>query len=43
MKESKRMLDGLIGRARDLNAGRTALTLDQALQGEVFNDAETYT
>ena len=35
MKESKRMLDSLINRARDLNAGRPAATLDQALQGGV--------
>jgi len=35
MKESKRMLDGLMNRARDLNAGRPALTLDQAFQGGV--------
>ena len=33
MKESKRMLDGLINRARDLNTGRPALTLDQVFQG----------
>lgn len=32
MKESKRMLDGLMNRARDLNAGRPAITLDQVLQ-----------
>ncbi len=32
MKESKRMLDGLINRARELNAGRPAVTLDQAMQ-----------
>ena len=35
IKESKRMLDGLMNRARDLNAGRPALTLDQVFQGGV--------
>ena len=35
MKESKRMLDALKNRARDLNAGRPAITLDQAFQGGV--------
>jgi hypothetical protein len=35
IKESKRMLDGLINRARDLNAGRPAVTLDQVFQGGV--------
>ena len=35
MKESKLMLEGLINRARDLNAGRPSITLDQALQGGV--------
>jgi hypothetical protein len=35
MKESKRILDALTNRARDLNAGRLAVTLDQAFQGGV--------
>jgi len=35
MKESKHMLEGLINRARNLNAGKPACTLDQALQGGV--------
>lgn len=35
MKESKRILDSLTHRARELNAGRPAITLDQAFQGGV--------
>jgi hypothetical protein len=35
MKESKRMLNALTNRARDLNSGRPAITLDQVFQGGV--------
>ena len=43
MKESQRMLNGLINRARDLNAGRPAITLDQALNGGVQYNAKITT
>jgi hypothetical protein len=33
MAESKRMLEGLVNRARNLNAGIPTVTLDQALGG----------
>jgi len=33
MAESKRMFEGLVNRARNLNAGIPAVTLDQALGG----------
>lgn len=35
MKESKRILDSLTNRARNLNAGKPACTLDQCFQGGV--------
>ena len=35
MKESKRILDALTNHARELNAGKPAITLDQAFQGDI--------